>query len=260
HLGTPRAVIEPQRDVAVWTWDIASEAFGNSAPNPDPDGDSTAFALDMRFPGQRYDAASGLNYNYFRDYEAGVGRYAQSDPIGMNGGIATYVYALQTPLSAVDATGLQAYLRDLLPPGQRPAGSIYCVDGVIRPFYNWSAWPSYYSECKEIRDCVEAHEISHANDAYRSSPGLCQKSPLHFLFGTSPRMVTFPNDFDGVHVFGELDRSELRAHAAELRCLAAKLKAMGGCDSDCRKAVVKRIKQIVNQNIPDIRSGSYRSN
>ncbi|AWV05743.1 RHS repeat-associated core domain-containing protein [Marilutibacter maris] len=107
HLGTPRAVIEPQRDVAVWTWDIASEAFGNSAPNPDPDGDSTAFALDMRFPGQRYDAASGLNYNYFRDYEAGVGRYSQPDPIGLLGGLSTYSYVGGEPTSYIDPLGLQ---------------------------------------------------------------------------------------------------------------------------------------------------------
>lgn len=26
--------------------------------------------------GQRYDAVSGLYYNYFRDYEAGTGKYA----------------------------------------------------------------------------------------------------------------------------------------------------------------------------------------
>ncbi|KAB8194411.1 type IV secretion protein Rhs, partial [Lysobacter maris] len=105
--GTPRAVIEPQRDVAVWTWDIASEAFGNSAPNADPDGDSTAFVLDMRFPGQRYDAASGLNYNYFRDYEAGVGRYSQSDPIGLAGGVSTYVYVQSSPLMSADRLGLR---------------------------------------------------------------------------------------------------------------------------------------------------------
>ncbi|MCF7222494.1 RHS repeat-associated core domain-containing protein [Marilutibacter chinensis] len=106
HLGTPRAVIEPQRDVAVWTWDIASEAFGNSAPSQDPDGDSTAFVLDMRFPGQRYDAASGLNYNYFRDYEAGTGRYSQSDPIGLSGGVSTYAYVRSSSLQHADPLGL----------------------------------------------------------------------------------------------------------------------------------------------------------
>ena len=66
-MGTPRVVIDPTRDVAVWRWDLASEAFGESGPNEDPDGDGTAFALDLRFPGQRYDAATGLHHNYFSD-------------------------------------------------------------------------------------------------------------------------------------------------------------------------------------------------
>ncbi len=107
HLGTPRVVIEPARDVAVWAWDLKGEAFGDSAPNEDPDGDSVAFVLDMRFPGQRHDAASGLSYNYFRDYEAGTGRYVQSDPIGLAGGLGTYIYAANDPLSYIDPLGLK---------------------------------------------------------------------------------------------------------------------------------------------------------
>jgi len=106
HLGTPRSVIDPIRNVAVWNWDLASEAFGNSPPNQDPDNDGTSFVFDMRFPGQRYDAASGLNYNYFRDYEPGTGRYPQSDPIGLADGPSTYGYAYQMPLIATDPSGL----------------------------------------------------------------------------------------------------------------------------------------------------------
>jgi RHS repeat-associated protein len=106
HLGTPRAVIDPTREVAVWTWPLTGEAFGNSAPNEDPDGDATAFVMDLRFPGQRYDAVSGLNYNYFRDYEAVTGRYAESDPIGIRGGVSTYAYAIDAPLTSKDPLGL----------------------------------------------------------------------------------------------------------------------------------------------------------
>lgn len=111
HLGTPRAVIDPARNVAVWNWDLRNEAFGNSPPNQDPDNDGISFVLDMRFPGQRYDAKSGLNYNYFRDYEAETGRYSQSDPIGLDGGVSTYGYALLNPLKYSDPTGLKVELR-----------------------------------------------------------------------------------------------------------------------------------------------------
>ena len=106
HLGTPRSVIDPIRNVVVWSWGLASEAFGNSPPNQDPDNDGTGFVFDMRFPGQRYDAASGLNYNYFRDYEPGTGRYSQSDPIGLWGGMPTYSYTKGAPLMTSDPLGL----------------------------------------------------------------------------------------------------------------------------------------------------------
>ncbi|AZR32999.1 RHS repeat protein [Xanthomonas vasicola] len=106
HLGSPRVVIDPTRDVAVWTWSLKGEAFGNTAPNQDPDGDGAALVLDMRFPGQRFDAASGLNQNYFRDYEAATGRYGQSDPIGLDGGSTTYSYTGSSPLMWKDTNGL----------------------------------------------------------------------------------------------------------------------------------------------------------
>ncbi|MEE7565294.1 RHS repeat-associated core domain-containing protein, partial [Xanthomonas sp. Kuri4-3] len=108
HLGTPRAVIDPIRDVAIWRWDLKGEAFGNTAPNEDPDQDSTAFVLDMRFPGQRYDSATGFNQNYFRDYEPGTGRYGQSDPIGLSGGLSTYAYVEGNPIARIDPLGLKA--------------------------------------------------------------------------------------------------------------------------------------------------------
>ncbi len=109
HLGTPRVVIDPQRNKAIWRWDLTGEAFGSSPPNEDADGDGTAFVFDMRFPGQRFDAASGLNYNYFRDYEAATGRYVESDPIGQNGGVSTYSYANAVPLQKVDPRGLISF-------------------------------------------------------------------------------------------------------------------------------------------------------
>lgn len=108
HLGTPRVVIDPARERAVWTWSSDGEAFGDSTPNADPDGDGVAFVFDLRFPGQVFDAASGFNYNYFRDYDASTGRYAQSDPIGLNGGLSTYRYANASPLLYFDPNGLQA--------------------------------------------------------------------------------------------------------------------------------------------------------
>ncbi|MBX9399960.1 DUF6531 domain-containing protein [Lysobacter sp. BMK333-48F3] len=107
HLGTPRTVIDATRNVAIWSWNAKGEAFGNDTPNQDPDQDGSAFVFDLRFPGQRYDANTGLLYNYFRDYDAASGRYVQSDPIGFNGGISTYAYVESDPLTGIDSNGLQ---------------------------------------------------------------------------------------------------------------------------------------------------------
>lgn len=89
----------------VWRWDQA-EPFGNNPPNEDPDGDGIAFDLPLRLPGQYYDRESGLHYNCFRDYDPSVGRYVESDPIGLNGGLNTFAYVSNSPIASVDPSGL----------------------------------------------------------------------------------------------------------------------------------------------------------
>lgn len=114
HLGTPRVVVDATRQKAIWTLDLASEPFGNTVPNSDPDGDAIAFAFDLRLPGQRYDSASGINYNYFRNYEPATGRYVESDPIGLRAGASTYSYVYGKPLLLQDPFGLWAGIDDAI--------------------------------------------------------------------------------------------------------------------------------------------------
>jgi RHS repeat-associated protein len=102
HLGTPRIIRRATDGVVVWRWD--SDPFGNGSPNENPSGVGT-FAFNLRFPGQYADAETGLNYNYFRDYNPKTGRYTQSDLIGLRGGLNTYYYGNNSPTMAVDPTG-----------------------------------------------------------------------------------------------------------------------------------------------------------
>ena len=61
----------------------------------------------LRFPGQYFDNETGLHYNYFRDYDPATGRYIESDPIGIYGGLNTYSYALENPVAKIDYWGLK---------------------------------------------------------------------------------------------------------------------------------------------------------
>lgn len=83
----------------MWMGDC--EPFGKLAANA-----SNNIEILSHFSGQYLDPETGLYYNYFRDYDPSIGRYIESDPIGLQGGINTYGYALQNPLSNTDAKGL----------------------------------------------------------------------------------------------------------------------------------------------------------
>ena len=61
---------------------------------------------DLHFPGQRYDAETGLDYNHFRSYDAEIGRYVSSDPIGVYGGVNVYSYVYGNPMRYTDPYGL----------------------------------------------------------------------------------------------------------------------------------------------------------
>jgi RHS repeat-associated protein len=103
HLNTPRLATNPAGTI-VWRWN--SDAFGAIPPDSDPDGDGTKTTLNLRFPGQYFDAETGLHYNWNRYYEPRLGRYISSDPIGLDGGLNTYLYGNANPLRFTDPLGL----------------------------------------------------------------------------------------------------------------------------------------------------------
>jgi len=79
HLGSSHQITDASGAV-VWLWN--HDPFGNG----DPTG---AFSYELRFPGQFFDQSTKLRYIYFRDYDPRTGRYIESDPMGLQGGIAS---------------------------------------------------------------------------------------------------------------------------------------------------------------------------
>jgi RHS repeat-associated protein len=129
HLNTPRKVTRPSDDKLRWRWD--PDAFGNGSPSQNPQSLGN-FVYNMRLPGQIYSPETGMNQNYFRDYEPAVGRYIQADPLGMiRGDLNLYAYAKDNPVANYDALGLRT-----TEGAPRPPTLPKCV-----------SWPSYPDPC-----------------------------------------------------------------------------------------------------------------
>lgn len=104
HINTPRVIVDAQTKAVVWRWDL-TDPFGLGYPTENPSGQEV-FTYNQRFPGQYYDWETNLFHNGFRDYDAQTGRYIESDPIGLLGGINTYVYVDNQPTLQTDPLGL----------------------------------------------------------------------------------------------------------------------------------------------------------
>ncbi|GGA33481.1 type IV secretion protein Rhs [Dyella nitratireducens] len=100
QLGTPRAIADVNGNTQ-WQWSYQGNPWGEQAPT------SSGYVYNLGFPGQYFDVETGLFHNGFRDYDSGSGRYIESDHIGLNGGINTYIYGLNNPLMYDDPLGLR---------------------------------------------------------------------------------------------------------------------------------------------------------
>jgi len=173
--------------------------------------------LGMRFPGQYLDQESGLQYNYFRTYESATGRYIESDPIGLQGGGATFAYVSSNPRARVDFYGTFTTV-PFEPRGGEVGGTTIC-DGYFLTY------ELYWKEPCTI-DCAREHERSHVDDVRQRNPGLC------YSFDEK-RQVRASNQV-------EKDWTETNAYSREELCLLAKLE---GCsDGSCKAAIEDRLR------------------
>lgn len=107
HLGTPQQLVNSSGQVV---WQAQYSAFGRANITVN------TIENNLRFPGQYFDNETGLHQNYFRDYDPASGRYIESDPMGLYGGINTYAYVEGNPIMLIDPLGLWAW-GDPLPDG-----------------------------------------------------------------------------------------------------------------------------------------------
>ncbi|RMO60356.1 YD repeat-containing protein [Pseudomonas amygdali pv. eriobotryae] len=197
HLNTPRLATDSTQAL-LWRWN--SDAYGVGAPEEDVDGDGKAATIALRFPGQIYDAQTQLSYNYYRDYNPDTGRYVQSDPIGLGGGLNTFGYVLGNPLKYTDPKGLNPL-------------ALCFVPGI-----GWAACTATAeaaaSACAAIGTAVTgallggffAEELPNSGDKDASTPTGQRGSPIDVESGTNE-----PTEIDGREYSGHaLDRMQGR--------------------------------------------------
>jgi len=97
-LGAPR-IITNASGTPVWQWPYQGNTFGEQQP-------TGSLSYNLRFPGQYYDAESGLSDNLNRTYDPTVGSYIQQDPAGLAAGMSLHAYVNNDPLNELDSSGL----------------------------------------------------------------------------------------------------------------------------------------------------------
>jgi len=101
HMGRAERITNQSKGTV---WRANNYAFDRSVAT------NSIGDYNLGFPGQYYDKEMGTYYNYFRDYDPSIGRYIQSDPIGLAGGINTYGYVGGNPLTGIDFFGLDTLI------------------------------------------------------------------------------------------------------------------------------------------------------
>ena len=96
QVGRPESVTSASRSIA---WSANNFAFDRQVV-------TEGFKLNLGFPGQYFDDEAKTWNNGFRDYRADLGRYVESDPIGLGAGPNTYSYVDSNPLIRTDIFGL----------------------------------------------------------------------------------------------------------------------------------------------------------
>jgi RHS repeat-associated protein len=130
HLGAPQVITDDSGSVV---WKAEYLPFGNVNIL------TADIENNLRFPGQYYDAETGLHYNWNRYYDPETGRYIAADPIGLGGGINLYAYVGGDPINAIDPTGELLFIAAAAYYGATYTGVMLGLDAALIGAVAWAA-------------------------------------------------------------------------------------------------------------------------
>jgi RHS repeat-associated protein len=144
HLGTPQQLVTAAGEIV---WHAAYLPFGKAQITVEQ------VVNNLRFPGQYFDAETGLHYNWNRYYCPEIGRYITADPIGLAGGINLYAYTGGDPINLTDPEGLDWLMDKVSGPDWNSDEKKAKRDKIIAARKKYEQCMPHYKPVTEEREC-----------------------------------------------------------------------------------------------------------
>jgi RHS repeat-associated protein len=213
--------------VQVYDYDVYGRVGATDASHPNR----------FMFTGREFDKETGLYYYRARYYNAEIGRFLQTDPVGYDAGMNFYRYCNNNPWNRVDPTGHQA--EDVGPPydSTRDGG----VDEDPNKTSCWAGEPLtqiYYVGARhawKARACaVDANSRAAELTDLRGGPDSPRNAFLHCYWSCCMAKEIGPNDAETVGDIHERCKPDEDPRSTDMdKYNNAMGRAYGASDSNC---------------------------